>query len=255
MSDNYYQFLSDMNTPQGIAQDAQVVREHPDGSPCYAKREEDCPIMNQAKKADEADKLEKVATPESMEKIKVGQDPEQDGIVPVSIDDVPTMKETNSKYRRMRNEAYRQILSSGTGDGTYPLDDPSHKVQHRNANGELVDGFADGFSFSFQTTNGEGFNESPERPRMSDDDYDRTTEEIMAATGSKAYVGVFGGIPEISFWVKTKKEAREFAKKYNQVSIANNARIAKGKFENPILTFPPNIDYDWKNNQTFKSSK
>lgn len=235
---------------------------HEDGSPCDAKKPENCPHNKKArlveeKKQDadtlvkgEAAKLEKTANEEAMEKIEKGENPELDGIIPVAMSDLPTFKETESKYRKLRNEAYRVIMDNNLGDGTYPLDDPSKKVQHKTG-GEISDGFARGWQVSFQTTNGEGFNEGNGTTRLTDADYDRITEEMMKETGSKPYVGVFGGIPEISFVAKTKDQALRLAKKYNQVSIANNRRIAADKWDE--LTFPANPDYNWKENQIFKA--
>lgn len=249
MSGNYYDWRFKTSPANvSVAMDDDNGIKHPDGSKCEAKSPETCPILRAAKKDDEADKLEGVATKKSMEAIRVGADPNQDEIVPVTMDDLPTFKETNSKYRKLRNEAYKQIIESGNGDGSYPLDNPSAKVRHKRPNGEMKDGFADGFSVSFQTTNGEGFNGGPQ---MSDDEYDRITDEICKATGSKAYVGVFGGIPEISFRVNTLEEAMAIAEKYNQVSIADNARIADDIWDDN--TFPRNGKYDWKRNQTFKA--
>jgi len=251
MPSNYYDWR--YSTDQVVAEDEAPMRFHPDGSPCFAKKEEDCPILNKAKKIDEADKLESAVSKESLEKIKSGQNPELENVVPVSIEDLPTFKETKSIYRKLRNDAYKSIIANNLGDGTYPLLDPSKKVQHVTDDGEVKDGFKDGFCVSFQTTNGEGFNDNCGTKRMSDEEYDEIVNDIYWLTGSVPYIGVFGGIPEISFYVRTKKQARELAKKYNQVSIANNKRIARGKWDNMMLTFPPNPDYDWRRNQIFKA--
>ena len=51
-----YQFKTSPRK-ESVAMDAQVMRKHPDGSPCYAKKEEDCPIINRAKKIDLADNI------------------------------------------------------------------------------------------------------------------------------------------------------------------------------------------------------
>ena len=44
-------------------------------------------------------------------------------------------------------------------------------------------------------------------------------------------------------------EGTAIAKEFNQVSIANNKRIAAGIFDR--FTFPKNKSYDWTKNQTF----
>lgn len=236
-----------------IAMDEQL--RHPDGSICHAKSEESCPILNKAKKASEADALEAKADSEAMEAIKEGDDPEREGIVPVAIEDLATFAEgsTNSKYRKARNEAFKKIKELNLGDGSYELGDPPKKVTHKGNDGKEHDGFADGFQVSFQTTNGEGFDRESKDLLMSDEDYDKNVEALSAETGSKPYVGVFGGIPEISFRCDTYKQAMAIARRFNQVSIANNFRITIDKFNR--LTFPKNKKYNWRENQTFKAEK
>ena len=138
----------------------------------------------------------------------------------------------------------------GDISGSYPLDNPTKKVTHIDAAGKEVDGFADGWQVSFQTTNGEGFNKrAGDGTFMEDEDYDKTVERLIKETGSKPYLGVFGNIPEISFRCNTMAQAKAIAKEFNQVSIANNKRIAAGIFDR--FTFPKTKSYDWTKNQTF----
>ena len=154
----------------------------------------------------------------------------------------------------MRNVGFarlQELKSLGKDiDGTYPLSNPTEKVQHLGKDGKMHDGFADGWQVSFQTTNGEGFNKKVDNGLMlSDEMYDSIVDELVEKTGSQPYLGVFGDIPEISFRCDSKKQAKEIAEKYNQVSIANNKRIAAGIFDG--RTFPKTKGYDWRKNQTF----
>jgi len=236
---------------------------HPDGSPCRAKSPESCPFKKKSEhEAVKVDKLNPVArvqtesTAKEFANIKRGDDPGSGNVRPVSPDELTTMKvgSTKSKYREMRNKAFailqKKKAAGADVDGTYPLDNPEEKVKHQNDKGEWVDGFADGWQVSFQTTNGEGFNKrAGDGAFMTDSDYDDTVERLTKETGSRPYLGVFGDIPEISFRCDSYKKALEIAKRYNQVSIANNKRIAQGIFDS--RTFPHNKNYDWRKNQTW----
>lgn len=223
-----------------------------------------CPFE---RRLDEVDLVDRNATSAEHEAIERGIDPESPNVEPVPPSAIKTLGKTESQFRNLRNEAFdllakMQAEGKTDLDGTYPLPigHPPKKVQHRTADGKMADGFADGFQVSFQTTNGEGFNPAREfgedgKPLfMSDADYDETVDRLMRETGSKAYVGIFGGIPEVSFRCETLKQAMDIAKKYNQVSIANNAYIAAGKFDDPE-TFPRNENYQWKDNQVFRMKK
>lgn len=222
----------------------------------FAKKPETLAKEDRRDILDPVDQIERNATPEEKAAVSKGSEPEGGRFEPVSPDDLPTMKSTNSKYRKLRNAANeainrRKAAGEQDVDGTYPIDDPSHKVQHMGADGQMHDGFADGYSVSFQTTNGEGYNSGRKDITMSDADYDATVEKLAAETGSPVYVGVFGGIPEVSFRCDTLEQAMDIAKRYNQVSIANNARIAAGEWDAPDI-FPQNDQYDWRENQTWK---
>lgn len=226
---------------------------HPDGSICHAKSEESCPILNKAKKASEADALEAKASEEDMKKISIGDDPQRKGIIAVDVADLATFSEgsTKSKYRNARNAVYKQIKDFNLGDGSYVIGDPPKKVTHK-VDGEDKPGFADGYQVSFQTTNGEGFDRESKDLMMSDEDYDKTVEDLSAETGSDPYVGLFGGVPEISFRCETLEQAMDIARRYNQISIANNAQIAQEMFDDD-MTFPHNPEYNWRENQVFKA--
>lgn len=222
----------------------------------FAKKPETLAKEDQRDILDPVEQIERNATPAEKAAVAKGGEPEGGRFEPVSPDDLPTMKRTNSKYRKLRNSLFEEIERRKAAgetdlDGTYAIDDPPpRKVQHKGADGQMHDGFADGFQVSFQTTNGEGYNSGRKDLTMSDADYDATVEKIAAETGSKPYVGVFGGIPEVSFRCDTKEQALEIAKSYNQVSIADNGKIARDEWDQE--TFPFNKTYEWRENQTWK---
>ena len=204
---------------------------------------------------DPVQRVETEATPKEFEAIKRGEDPETDNVRPVMLSELSTVTDgsTESKYRKQRNAAYRELMlkkdkEGADINGSYPLSDPTHKVQHIGEDGQLHDGFKDGFQVSFQTTNGEGYNPS-RKLKLTDEEYDKIVDELIKETGSEPYLGVFGNIPEISFRCDTYEQAMDIAKRYNQVSIADNERIAHDIFD--MYTFPQNPDYDWRDNQTF----
>lgn len=263
-SDNFYSWLEKEHAAEKAAMDASPNGyKHPDGSPCRAKSIDTCPYykkeQHEAVKVDALDPVANVqlkSTSQEYNGIKKGADPESKNVRAVRPDELTTMKpgSTKSKYRELRNVAFAALMKKKEAgenvDGTYPLDDPEHKVTHKDKAGKDVPGFADGWQVSFQTTNGEGFNKrSKDGKFVSDEDYDRIVDELSEETHSKPYLGVFGDIPEISFRCKTYKQAMEIAKRFNQVSIANNARIAQDIWDG--WTFPTNHDYDWRGNQTF----
>ena len=263
-SDNFYSGLYNRHTEDKSVLDAMPNGyKHPNGTPCRAKSIETCPFykkeQHEAVKIDALDPVANVqlkSTAKEFNAIRKGDDPKSPNVRAVEPDELTTMQpgSTKSKYRELRNAAFQALmkkkLAGADIDGTYPLDDPTQKVTHTDSQGNEVPGFEDGWQVSFQTTNGEGFNKrANDGAFMSDDEYDRTVEALIEETGSRPYLGVFGDIPEISFRCETKAKAREIAKRFNQVAIANNRRIAAGIFDG--RTFPRNKDYDWRKNQTF----
>lgn len=79
--------------------------------------------------------------------------------------------------------------------------------------------------------------------RYSEEEYNSLTNEIKKKYNADVNVGVFDGA-EISFWVKSKKDAAELMRKYNQQSIWDWGKAKNnggdGLIENP--------DYDPKQN-------
>ncbi|MDR1940522.1 MAG: hypothetical protein LBQ40_07020 [Clostridiales bacterium] len=98
-----------------------------------------------------------------------------------------------------KSVAYKERLASfkDKPDGTYDVD--TKKVISYN----------EGFQVSFEQTDDD----------YTDGEYNAKVEEIKRLTGSIAHAGVFGGKPETSFHVKTKKQAMAIARQYNQYSI------------------------------------
>lgn len=271
--DNFYSWMARAGKGEKVAVDADSGWTHPDGKPCKAKDKRNCPYFKkrlEIMKTDdfpvpnEVSKVEGVATPGEMETIKRGGNPNEDKFEEVTPNDLATMKpgSTNSKYRNMRNRLVEWVKNNSTGDGTYPLVD----VEDAKATEGLEPVFYDdGYMVSFQTTNGEGFNKERKDLTMPDEDYDALCEDLIAE-GYEPHVGVFGGIPEISFKVDSKDVAERIMKKYNQVSMWDNAKGASAaKAEaNPNLSARKinmlwgranilNPQYRWKENQVTKT--
>lgn len=66
-------------------------------------------------------------------------------------------------------------------------------------------------------------------------------EELSRLTGSPPYLGIYGGIPELSFRCETRDLALKIAARYNQSCIADNARIVSGELDGE--SFPRNPGY------------
>lgn len=263
---------------------------HPDGTECEAQNVKNCPYFKKEEKVDESkddltdggesgksgttggsglvdevEKVKSIATSEQMKQIAVGSNPDQDKFTDVTVKDLDTMTagSTKSKYRDRRNRLVEYVNSKGIGDGTYVLGDVNDEKYTRDLKKEDYD---EGYMVSFQTTNGEGFNKARKDLTVSDEQYDKLVEELEKETGSKSHVGVFGGIPEISFKVATLQKAMELAKRYNQVSIWDNAMGSRAKAEEEkkeisedeigALWAAANIlnpDYNWTENQVKKA--
>ena len=273
-SDNFYSWLDRLNAEEKAAMDEGAGYKHPDGTPCKAKKKENCPFFQkEVKESEEIDdlsspsevsKVVSVATSSEMENIKRGGTPENQKFEKVTPEDLDTMQEesTRSKYRNMRNKLVKHVIDTQKGDGTYPLVDVTDEKVAKELEPVYYD---DGYMVSFQTTNGEGFNKKRKDLSMSDWDYDDLCEDLIAE-GYKPHVGVFGGIPEISFKVDSKDVAERIMKKYNQVSMWDNAkgsRAARAEKEPGMSARKiqqlwaraniPNPQYNWKENQVTKA--
>ena len=273
-SDNFWSWLERQNATEKAAMDEEAGYKHPDGTPCKAKKKENCPFyQKEVKESEEIDdlsspsevsKVVSVATSSEMENIKRGGTPENQKFEKVTPEDLDTMQEesTRSKYRNMRNKLVKHVIDTQKGDGTYPLVDVTDEKVAKELEPVYYD---DGYMVSFQTTNGEGFNKQRKDLSMSDWDYDDLCEDLIAE-GYKPHVGVFGGIPEISFKVDSKDVAERIMKKYNPVSMWDNAkrsRAARAEKEPGMSARKiqqlwsraniPNPQYNWKENQVTKA--
>lgn len=271
-SDNFYSWLDRQHAAEKVAMDA--AYKHPDGTECKAKKIENCPYYQKTvAKAEEIDDIanpnevssvESIATPSEMEEIKRGGLPKGQKFEAVKPSDLSTMADgsTNSRFRKMRNRLVKYVSDNQLGDGTYPLVDVTDEEMAKGLKPKFYD---DGYMVSFQTTNGEGFNKKRKDLTMSDEDYDGLCEDLIAE-GYGPHVGVFGGIPEISFKVDSKDVAERIMKKYNQVSLWDNAkgaRAARAESEPGMSARKikqlwnraaiPNLEYRWKENQVTKA--
>lgn len=112
-------------------------------------------------------------------------------------------EQTDSKFRKMRNELQQKFREANKGVDTY------------DEEGTLIV-FDDGWQVSFQ----EDTTEDPTHGHyITDSDYDATVERISKETGSKPYIGFFGGNAEISFYCKSFEMAMQIARRYNQESV------------------------------------
>ena len=274
VDDNFFSWMERTRGGEKVAMDEGTGFKHPDGSPCRAKDIRNCPYFKEeVEKAGEIDdlskpsevsKVESIATPSEMESIRKGGNPNEEKFDKVSPDDLDTMREgsTQSKYRNMRNKLVQHVIDTKKGDGTYPLVDVTDEKAAEELKPVYYD---DGYMVSFQTTNGEGFNKARKDLSMSDKAYDDLCDDLIAE-GYKPHVGVFGGIPEISFKVDSKDVAERIMKKYNQVSMWDNARGAAALLAEKEKKLPPedidnlweranlpNEEYVWKTNQVTKA--
>ena len=224
-------------------------------------------------KKSEVSKVEEIATPEDMEKIKAGEAPSEDKFEKVLPSDLPTMSvgSTKSKYREMRNREVALAQKHHLENATYELIELEDDEAVKGLEPKYYD---EGFMVSFQTTNGEGFNKERRDLQLTDEEYDSIVDDLIRdltdiqGNEAKPHIGIYGGISEISFKVDSYEMAMKIAKKYNQISIWDNARgaFAASQDSNPDLTDEEkaqlwaaanlyNEDYDWKTNQVYKAKK
>lgn len=249
MSDNYYQFLSDMNTPQGIAQDEEAVRKHPDGSECHAKSAETCPILNQAKKADETDDLgnggaasQGSATPAAAEpshpedkrdrhlaELKsILEDPKVQQAIPaikgmtfnglaaaydaVGKEYEELEKNLGTDYMRGTRAAADKVAADHPGQNFHTF-----TMDGRDRNEELEQ--MDVWGVTFHTTR---MNKPDDPGYVNDEDYDRRVAMLDKVSGSDGpNVGIFQGKPEISVACPSMEKALAQMVRFEQNSIYN----------------------------------
>lgn len=159
-----------------------------------------------------------------------------------SAESIGFKPKTKSTYRNKRDEIVERHKALRKSEGLDGMPDCTCDPD----TGEMVS-FDDGYQVSFQTS----LSESGEPGSMSDKEYDDAVEELRKKTGSKAYVGVFDEA-ETSFHCKSREEAMEIAKRYNQKSIMDWAAFKKykdidmSKWTKKMYeeVFPPNPYYD-----------
>ena len=120
-----------------------------------------------------------------------------------------------------KGNEYKKKLSSikGKEDGTYNIN-----------TGEKVDFGTEGYNVSFEQST----------DKYTPAQYYEKVEECRKKCDGNIYGGVFGGDPEISFYTKDLKTAKEIMYKYNQHSI----------WDNSIGDIIMNDKYDEKRNKT-----
>lgn len=134
---------------------------------------------------------------------------------------VDSPKKNDKMDNERKGKEYRDKLKSikGKEDGTYDLD-----------TGEKVDFGSEGYNVSFEQST----------DKYTDGQYYEKIQECREKCDGKVYGGVFGGDPEISFYTKDIKTAKDIMYKYNQHSIWSN------ELQDIII----NERYDEKKNKT-----
>lgn len=238
---NYYEWQFG-NKCESVAMDAQVMREHPDGSPCYAKREEDCPIINKAKKVDRADDLTNVENKSARQKDpmqsivarhlaeleSIAKDPEVAKVFPTM--NGMTYGELEAAYQDVEDE-YAQLektIGSGYQRGTrkrakeiaaaHPeADCETYGMDGHNREDELEG--LDAWGVTFNTSK----MDDPRHPTFVDDDnYDKKVailNKVSMADGPQ--VGIFQHKPEISVACPDTKKAVVQMVMFEQCGIYN----------------------------------
>ena len=266
LDDNFFSWMERTRGGEKVAMDEGTGFKHPDGSPCRAKDIRNCPYFKEeVEKAEEIDdlskpsevsKVESIATPEEMNIIKQGGNPNEGKSEEVKPDDLSTMVKgsTKSRYREKRNEEFRRLTEAGRA-GTFNLENPDAPIEPPLRSGYMV---------AFQTTNGEGFDRRNGSLFLSDEEYDEKVEKWKKKNGGRAFLGVFGDIPEISFCVEDLKTAIQLAEENNQIAIwdvAMGLEAEKASKENMPEEYVNALyakaqiatNHDWRKNQTIKA--
>lgn len=128
--------------------------------------------------------------------------------------------ESSKIDKASKGKEYKERLQSlkGNEDGTYDIN--TGKKQSWN----------DGYNVSFEQSS----------DKYTPEEYYQKVEECRNKCDGNIYGGVFGGDPEISFYTKDLKTAKEIMYKYNQHSI----------WSNELGDIIKNDRYDEKKNKT-----
>lgn len=241
---NFYRFL--FGKRMAVAEDAMVMRRHPDGSPCYAKKEEDCPILRKEKKSEEADSLKKSEIGRHLSELyndTVGQIRKH-----MPQGEQVDYSELEEAYVDLR-EDYDRLM-----DGSYTvLPDSRNKrdaifAQHKDAmyesfdleTGESVQDSQNKWGVTFHTTSAES--------GMSDSEYDSNCGKWAKLLDAKPQVGVYEGSCEISYCCPSLKRAAAAMVMCEQKAIfgyrKSNAATRDDEFGVDIVnfTFDKNIN-------------
>jgi len=116
------------------------------------------------------------------------------------------------KIKELFNKEYKNVIEklntfSNKESGTYDF-----------KTGKIKD-YKNGYSVTFHQNEPDENGDFKSRyGRYTKEEYDKLTNEIKNKYNADVNVGVFDGV-EISFWVKSRKDAIELMKRYNQQSI------------------------------------
>ena len=134
--------------------------------------------------------------------------PEERSVAPKKKEE----RDEESGERRYKGVIQRVRSFEGKGEGTYDYD-----------TGKRVD-LSDGYMVTFhQNEPDKNGHYKSHYGRYTPDEYDRLTEAFVRDNNAEVFVGVFDDEPEISFKVRTEKQAMALARKYNQESYWDNA--------------------------------
>lgn len=254
---DFYSYMNSQNNAIAL-DERKPTGVHKDGTPCYKKGGP--AFCSHGGNKDEVKKVLKHASKAELDIISKGGVPNKK-YASVMPSDLESFANTNSVYRKLRNSIVALVRKLGLKDGIYPLVD----VTNPNELSKLKPlTLTTGYMVTFQTTNGEGFNRIRKDLKMSDEEYDKAVEQMKKTTGSDPYVGVFNGVPELSFRCDSKRKALNLMRKYNQVAIYDNAAgVVAAMAKNANLprsvvavlldnAMIPNKSYDWTENQVSK---
>lgn len=148
-------------------------------------------------------------------------------------DDKTLEKTLDNNEKSNYNNVEKQIKANGSGSAKFVgvIDKlQSFKTKEQNNSydyetGEVVS-FDDGFMVSFHQNQDDGFGGYMNHfGRYTPEEYDRMATEFANENNVDATtIGVYGNQPEISFKVKTRKQAWQLMIEHNQESIYDNKR-------------------------------
>lgn len=227
MQGSFYSWMR--GAADSVAMDAEVMRKHPDGSPCYAKKEEDCPILNKAKKIDKVDNLN-----QSKSDVEGRHLNEIFNILNSVRDKVPALKDvTYSQLEEAYVDVRDEYARLDDMDDNYIKDTRKirDKIAQDNPDADYhsfaVDGHdrekelegLDAWGVTFHTSK---MDDMSHDTYLSDDEYDKMVEKLRRVSRAKEFqVGIFQGAPEISVTCEDTKKAIAQLVMFEQCGIYN----------------------------------